>query len=126
MTALAYAAGTRYGRPYLADRAGGLGYPLPRPAWTPLRATRVADYLLQSSTEAGGRLIRLFHQALVDQLRRHRDGRSDQDAITTALSWRVDAAVGPNTASYTLGHLAAHAGAAGRIGTAHSSTPTSS
>ena len=116
LTALAYAEGAGMDDRTWLTITGGLGYPTTQADLDALRATRVADYLLQSSTEADGRLIRLFHQALVDQLRRHRDERGDQDAITTALIDDGQRRGWANAARYTLRHLAAHAEAAGRIG----------
>ena len=116
LTALAYAAGAGIDDHTWLTITDGLGYATTQADLDALRTSRVADYLLQSSTEAEGRLIRLFHQALVDQLRGHRDERSDQDAITTALTGEGRRRGWANTARYTLGHLAAHAEAAGRIG----------
>ena len=116
LTALAYAEGTGMDDSTWLTTTAALGYPATQADLDALRATQVADYLLQASTEADGRVIRLFHQALVDQLRRHRDKRSDQDAITTALIDEGRSRGWLNSARYTQRHLAAHAEAAGRIG----------
>jgi WD40 repeat protein len=116
LTALAYAEGTGMDDHTWLTITGALGYPTTQAGLDSLRATPIADYLLQSTTEADGRVIRLFHQALVDQLRRHRDEPCDQDAITTALIDDGRRRGWANTARYTLRHLPAHADAAGRTG----------
>jgi hypothetical protein len=116
LTALAYAEGTGMDDLTWLTTAGALGYPVTQAGLDALRVTPIADYLLQSSTEADGRVIRLFHQALVDQLRRHRDERGDQDVITTALTGEGRRRGWAGSAGYTLRHLADHAGAAGRTG----------
>ncbi len=115
LTALAYAEGTGMDEHTWLTLTGALGYPATQADLDALRATRIADYLLQSATEADGRVIRLFHQALADQLRQHRDTRGDQDAITTALINDGRHRGWASTARYPLRHLAAHAAAAGRI-----------
>ncbi len=73
----------------------------------------------QASTDTGTRLVRLFHQALVDRLRHeralHSDLGTDQRSITATLMGRAHdvgwAYVGP----YAVTHLAAHAAAGGAM-----------
>ncbi len=50
-----------------------------------LRASGAADYLLETSTEAGGPVTRLFHQALADELIARRDRRGDETQILQLL-----------------------------------------
>jgi WD40 repeat protein len=114
LTALAYAEGTGMDDRTWRTAAEALGYPVTQAGLDALRDSPIADYLLQSSTETDGRVIRLFHQALADQLRRHRDQRDDQDAITTALTDEGRHRGWADCARYTPRYLAAHAGAAGR------------
>ena len=116
LTALAYAEGTGVDDRTWLILTGALGYPATQAGLDALRATQIADYLLQSGAEARGRVIRLFHQALADQLRRDRDERGDQDAITSALTGEGRRRGWTSAGSYALRHLAAHAAAAGRIG----------
>jgi V8-like Glu-specific endopeptidase len=85
LTALAYAPGSGYDDHAWQTAAAALGYHLDQPGLDRIRRGNVADYLLQTTTDADGVLTRLFHQALVDQLLAARDKRHDEDRITNAL-----------------------------------------
>ena len=50
-----------------------------------LKASAAADYLLETSTGAGGLVTRLFHQALADELLRRRDRRGDETRLLQLL-----------------------------------------
>ena len=115
LTALAYAEGTGMDDRTWLNATDALGYPATQAGLDALRATRIADYLLQTTTETDGRVIRLFHQVLADQFRRGRDTRADQDAITTALLHDGQRRGWAHTVRYPLRYLAAHAAAVGRI-----------
>ena len=78
-----------------------------------------ASYLIESGTEHGQPMYRIFHQALIEHLRPEKKETQRQIALVEALTRAVPAgAAGPDWAhapSYIRGHLAAHAAAAGRL-----------
>jgi WD40 repeat protein len=116
LTALAYAEGSGLDDSTWRLLSEALGYPCDQADLDELRASPVADYLLQSTSEPEGTVTRLFHQALVDQLLAPRDRRQDQAALVAALLDDVRRSGGwPAARPYLLGHLANHADQAGQL-----------
>ncbi len=122
LTALSYAQGTGIDDPTWMLLAAALGYrDVAQEELDALRDSAAADYLLQPTTRIDGRvvrLVRLFHQALIDQLQADRDQSADHAAIATAL--RADVAGHGGWAyapSYAIRHLAEHAEHAGTLTT---------
>jgi len=116
LVALGYAAGTGITDAIWRLFADALGYPITQADLDELRASAVADYLLQTATERDGTTTRLFHQALTDHLLADRDQRQDQNALMTSLLLQVRGQGGWAGADrYCLAHIADHAQPAGRL-----------
>lgn len=115
LTALAYARGAGISDGLWLAFATALGYKAERVDLDALRGSRAADYLVQSTAGDRDAAVRLFHQALVDQLLAGRP-RSDESSVLDALLADVTAAGGwPEAGCYALQHGAEHAAAAGRL-----------
>ncbi|MFI6071311.1 trypsin-like peptidase domain-containing protein [Actinoplanes sp. NPDC051343] len=114
--ALAYGAGAGITDAVWRLFADALGYPVGQAELDELRASAFADYLLQTTTEPGGTVTRLFHQALTDHLLAGRDQRHDQGVLLDATLRQVREQGGWARAdAYALAHAADHAWAAGRL-----------
>jgi WD40 repeat protein len=115
LTAIAYARGAG-----ITDRrwirfAAALGYHADQALLDSLRESAAADYLLQLTDEIGERIVRLFHQALVDQLTIGRP-KADHKAVLNALLEDVQAAGGWDKADdYARAYTAEHATSAGEL-----------
>jgi WD40 repeat protein len=114
LTALAYARGVGIDDPTWIRFAAALGYPTTTVDLDRLRDSAAADYLLQTSPDPVGEPVtRLFHEALVEDLRAPRSSRqiSDERAILTAI--RPAQADNWDRASlYAQTHAAEHAASA--------------
>jgi WD40 repeat protein len=116
LTALAYAEGAGMDDATWRLSSRALGYPVSQAELDDLRTCAVADYLLETTTEQEGTLVRLFHQALNDQLLEPRDCYHDQNTLVVAFLRHVSAQGGWAAAQpYMLRHLADHAAQAGRL-----------
>jgi WD40 repeat protein len=115
LTALAYARGSGLDDRRWMSFAEVLGYTVTQTEIDVLRESPAADFLLETSSDSLGRVTRLFHQALVDELLQRRNNTvPDENRITAALlpasttTWRdIDA--------YTSRHVGEHAAVAGRL-----------
>jgi V8-like Glu-specific endopeptidase len=116
LTALAYARGNGLDDQLWLAFADSLGYRPSRADLDGLRASAAADYLLQSSwSVAGGRrVVRLFHQALADQLLQERDRAADHAALVQLIHPLVHAESAV-ARTYARTRLAEHAVAAGQL-----------
>jgi WD40 repeat protein len=117
LTALAYAegAGMDDGTWILSSQA--LGYPVTQAELDGLRTGIIADYLLETITDHEGSLIRLFHQALNDQLLEQRNRQHDQEILVAAYLRDINQRGGWASAKpYMLRHLADHAAHARKLG----------
>jgi hypothetical protein len=114
LTALAFARGSGVTDRLWLRFAHSLGYTSSQQIdLDVLRDTTAADYLLQTVGDESGSAVRLFHQALVDQLLSER-GRHDHRAVFDALCEDVTAGGGWAGASqYALAHAGEHAAEAG-------------
>ena len=116
LTALAYAEGTGMDDATWRLSSRALGYPVSQAELDDLRSCAVADYLLETSTEHEGTVVRLFHQALNDQLLEPRNRHRDQNILVDAFLRHVAAQGGWAAAKpYMLRHLADHSAQAGRL-----------
>ena len=116
LTALAYARGAGLDDPNWLAFAQALGYSATVLDLDILRRSRVADYLLQTTTtERGARPVtRLFHQALTDELLAQRNQRlSDERALLDVLLGQAKRTGWQ--ARYLREHVAEHAAAASRL-----------
>jgi WD40 repeat protein len=115
LTALAYARGAGITDKLWLRFAKALGYPAEQADLDRLRDTAAVDYLLQTSPAPREPVVRLFHQALVDQLVVGRTG--DEPSIFAALVKHVRKSGGWASlgASYARRHAAEHAAAAGTL-----------
>nr|WP_246281821.1 hypothetical protein [Fodinicola acaciae] len=115
LTAIAYARGDGINDQRWITFATALGYPTSQLQIDEFRATQASGYLLHTSTMCNGRVTRLFHQALVDELldlRPHR--RSDERAVLTTLLPSTPFGWGDSDA-YVRTHVSDHAHAAGQL-----------
>ena len=116
LTALAYAEGAGMDDYTWTLSSRSLGYPVTQAELDDLRSSAIADYLLETSTDSEGTLVRLFHQALNEQLLEQRNRQHDQDALVTAYLQDVTQHGGWASARpYLLRHLTEHAAQAGRL-----------
>ena len=117
LTALAYARGTGTNDDLWLRLTRSLGYTdVSQYDIDQLRRSNGADYLLQTVTEHDGTTVRLFHQALIDELLEHRTRQQDETKIFTALLDHVHDNGGWQTAdTYALRHATDHAAASGRL-----------
>jgi WD40 repeat protein len=78
-----------------------------------------ADYLVETRTEDGPPVYRIFHQALIDHLRpEHKESQAQRELAKVLLQAVPPGAAGPDWAHappYIREHLAAHAAAAGLL-----------
>ncbi|MEV4513405.1 TIR domain-containing protein [Dactylosporangium sp. NPDC049525] len=115
LTALAYARGIGVDDDQWTAFASALGFPVSAAYLGMLRHGAAADYLLQSSTVEQGRVTRLFHQALADELLHDRPRLVDEAKIlgclvpATPSGWE-------DAGDYARTFAANHAQAAGRLG----------
>jgi WD40 repeat protein len=115
LAALSYARGSGVSDVRWLRFANQLGYDVNRLDIDSFRSSPGADYLLQSEAEVGDPAVRLFHQALIDQLRSGRP-ESDEKKIYESLTLDVAAAGGwGNADSYLVSHMADHALACGQL-----------
>ena len=116
LTSLAYAEGSGMDEIVWMLSSQALGYPVSQAELDDLRTSSIADYLLETTTEHEGTLVRLFHQALNDQLLESRNRRHDQNKLVNAFVQSVRANGGwANAAPYMLRHLTDHAVQIGRL-----------
>ncbi len=115
LTALAYARGAGLDDPAWLAFAAALGYSATVADLDALRHSPAADYLLQTtSAERGARpVIRLFHQALTDELLAARHQPSDESVLLDLLLGQAEHAGWQ--ARYLREHVAEHAAAASRL-----------
>ena len=114
LTALAYARGAGLDDPAWLAFAAALGYPATIADLDVLRRSAAADYLLQTTTERGTRpVIRLFHQALTDELLAARGQPGDESLLLETLVSQAGATGWQDR--YAREHAADHASAAGRL-----------
>jgi hypothetical protein len=86
-----------------------LGYTTTRADLDQLRQSGVADYLLESTTGSVGRVTRLFHQALSDELLASRDTLGDEKLLLRALREEAVITGWAAAALYLKQHVAEHA-----------------
>jgi hypothetical protein len=116
LTALSYAEGIGIDDPTWRLFSEAFGYPTGQDHLDAIRDSTAGDYLLQTATDADGHVVRLFHQALIDQLQATRDPRADQLNIITAVLGDIARRGGWGRApSYARRHAAAHAEHAGTL-----------
>ena len=116
LTALAYGRGEGLSDQRWLSFARALGYQdLTNSDLADLKASAAADYLLETSTEPGRLVTRLFHQALADELMAGRDRRSDEARLLRFL--RAEGGRGGWLASspYARNHAPSHAVQAGLL-----------
>ena len=80
-----------------------------------LRASGAADYLLDTSTEAGGPVTRLFHRALADELIARRDRRGDEARLLQLLQAEGGDRGWLASSTYARDHAPSHAAEAGLL-----------
>lgn len=114
LTALAYARGAGISDRLWLKFAVALGYPVNRLDLDRLRRSRAADYLLESTSADNDVVVRLFHEALADQLLIDRP-RGDESVVLDALLQEVEDVGGWKRHPYALRNSAEHAVKAGRI-----------
>ena len=86
LTALAYGRGTGLDDQRWLAFTRALGYDDAKSGdLAGLKASVAADYLLETSPEAGGKVTRLFHQALIDELLAQRDRPDDEARLVQLL-----------------------------------------
>ena len=116
LSALAYGRGAGLDDKRWLLFASALGYKdITTAALSELKASAGADYLLETSTDQGMPVTRLFHQALADEILRIRHQRADESAMLDALLETVTARGWVDAPPYVCEHIAAHAAAAGRL-----------
>lgn len=80
-----------------------------------LRSSGAVDYLLTTSREPEGRVTRLFHQALIEDLTLDRDRLDDEREVFAALLAEVANQGGWEASPYGYRHAADHAAAASQL-----------
>ena len=116
LTAVAYAKGPGISDALWKQFAQALGYPVDQYGLDELRQSAAVDFLLHSSTEAGERRTRLYHQALVDQLLPYDRDRAQDQAVLKVLLAQAKVEGGWASASdYLLSFTAEHALDAGQL-----------
>ena len=113
LTALAYARGNGIDDRLWLQFSNALGYSATPADLDELRQSGIADYLLERTTDVIGRVTRLFHQALADELLAVRDRLTDErlllgDVIKGVAGWET-------APQYLKQHAAQHAAAAGQL-----------
>jgi WD40 repeat protein len=115
LAALAYALGPGISDDRWLSFATALGYNASRADLDSFRDSPGVDYLIQTEDDAGDHVVRLFHPALVEQLRRGRQ-ESDWLKVFTVLRNDVKAAGGWSRAdAYVRTYVAEHAAACKKI-----------
>ncbi|MFI7650348.1 hypothetical protein ACIBTZ_30340 [Micromonospora sp. NPDC049460] len=117
LTALAYARGDGIDERRWVEFAEALGYPVTRMHVQNLRQSPASAYLEHHETDDGDRTVRLFHQALNDELLRQQDDpRRDERALLSTLLPAPDGERGwADADAYRRSHAADHAAAAGLL-----------
>ena len=115
LTALAYARGAGLDDPAWLAFAAALGYDARVADLDALRRSPAADYLLQTTTteRRASPVIRLFHQALTDELLVARHQPSDESALLDMLLRQAEHTSWQDR--YLREHAAEHAAAADRL-----------
>ena len=109
LTAVAYARGSGIDDRTWLRFAAALGYSVERADLDVLRDTSAADYLLQTANEPVGPIVRLFHQALTDQLL-SRHSRTDARAVLDTLLAETRTSGGwANATPYVQARITEHA-----------------
>ena len=80
-----------------------------------LKDSAAADYLLETSTEPGGLVTRLFHQALADELVAGRDRRDDEARLVRLLRAEGGDRGWLASSPYARNHAPSHAAEAGLL-----------
>jgi WD40 repeat protein len=114
LTGLAFAHGTGITDPLWCAFSSALGYHVEQTDLDLLRDSRASDYLFSTSSDDTGRVTRLFHQALIDQLL-HDKARHHHQAIYRALMDHVHDTGGWQRNPYAAMHAADHAADAGTL-----------
>lgn len=115
LTALAYARGEGIDDRMWLRFAAALGYSAEASHLDRLRTSAAADYLLQNVPESRGRLTRLFHQALGDELLSDRATTEDEGALLEMLRDGVNGTGWAAAPDYVRRYAADHAAAAGQL-----------
>ncbi len=117
LTALAYARGAGLDDKRWLAFAHALGYEdVNGDALAELKDGAAADYLLESGTDPGGVVTRLFHQALADELTAGRDRRSDEIRLVQLLRAENGDGGWLAASAYTWNNAPSHAAEAGLLG----------
>jgi WD40 repeat protein len=115
LASLAYALGPGVSDDRWLRFTAALGYDASRSDIDAFRDSPGADYLIQTTDAAGAHSVRLFHRALVEQLRR---GRQESDWLKIFTDLRADVqAVGgwARADHYATTYAAEHASACNRV-----------
>jgi len=116
LTAVAHAEGSGIPDDLWLAFAKALHYEVGPGSLRDLKASSVADFLLQVSTDDEGKVTRLFHQALTDELLGPSPDRSDAAAIYQTILNQVREGGGWACAGdYALAYAPTHALKAGRL-----------
>lgn len=117
LVSLAFARGLGIDDSLWVSFANSLDYQVTRADLDRLRASAAADFLLETRLEPSGRITRLFHQALVDQLLAGRDRATDDLRIFEAVLTHASTSGGWDKpeARYALAYGALHARDAGQL-----------
>lgn len=117
LTALAYARGDGIDERRWVEFAEALGYPVTRMHVQDLRQSPASAYLEHHETDDGDRTIRLFHQALNDELLRQQDDpqRDERALLSTLLPAPTGERGWADADAYQRSHTADHAEAAGLL-----------
>jgi hypothetical protein len=115
LTALAYARGPGLDNDTWLQFTAALGLTATRDDLLELRHSRVVDYLLEPLPDEPGRppVIRLYHQALADQLLEDAEPDDEQRILQQLIPDTVDG--WSSIGSYERRHLVDHAAAAGEL-----------
>jgi WD40 repeat protein len=114
LTALAYGRGAGLDDQRWLAFTRALGYDeLKKRTLAELKASAAADYLLETSTEAGDLVTRLFHQALTDELLRRRERRDDEARLVELLQAEGGDRRWLACSPYARNHAPSHAAEAG-------------
>ena len=114
LTGLAFAHGAGVSDQLWLAFTAALSYQVGQEDLDLLRDSPASDYLLTTSTDDTGRVTRLFHQALIDQLLKSRT-RADHQAVYQALLKHVRQTKGWGKNPYGSLHAADHAADAGTL-----------
>ena len=116
LTALAYGRGTGLEDLRWLAFTRALGYDdINSKDLAQLKTSAAADYLLETSFEAGEKVTRLFHQALVDELVARRDRPGDEARLVQLLREEGAERGWLASSSYARDHAASHAVVAGQL-----------